>query len=166
MAGDLKTNLANGRTWLRGLFILLFAILYGVAEVVIGVVVVLQFGSHLITGGPITRLLEFARGLNAYVYQILQFVTYRSEMRPFPFGPWPTQGMDDVTMAERAEAEKAEAERAEAARAEVAKAEAAKAEAARAEAERAEVAAQDVTSAAPEGGAAPSDGSKQKDAPQ
>jgi hypothetical protein len=103
MTGDLKSNLSNGQTWLRGLLIIVFAILYGVAEIVVGIVVLLQFGSQLITGAPMARLSEFARGLNAYVYQILQFVTLRSGVRPFPFSAWPVTGISDVTEAERTE---------------------------------------------------------------
>jgi len=93
MAEDLKTNLTNGNTWLRGLLIILFAILYWVAEVVVTVVVVLQFGSRLITGEALPRLVTFARGLNAYVFQILEFVTFRSDERPFPFSAWPSEGV-------------------------------------------------------------------------
>ncbi|MCK9530806.1 MAG: DUF4389 domain-containing protein [Gammaproteobacteria bacterium] len=93
MAGDLKTNLTNGKTWLRGLLIILFAILYWVAELVVTVVAVLQFGSRLIMGETLPRLTMFARGLNAYVFQILEFVTFRSDERPFPFSAWPAAGI-------------------------------------------------------------------------
>lgn len=112
MAGELSSNLTNGKTWLRGLLIILFAVLYGVAEFVVWVVVLLQFGSQLITGEPMPRLLAFATGLNAYVYQILQFITYRSEVRPFPFSAWPTRGLDDVCKEERAASEREAAGRA------------------------------------------------------
>jgi hypothetical protein len=101
MAGELKSNLTNGRTWLRGLLIILFAILYGVAEFVVTVLVVVQFGSHLITGEPMPRLLTFARGLNAYVFQILEFITYRRDERPFPFGAWPSDGVSAGAETER-----------------------------------------------------------------
>lgn len=112
MAGELSSNLTNGKTWLRGLLIILFAVLYGVAEFIVWVLVVLQFGSQLITGEPMPRLLVFANGLNAYVYQILQFITYRSEVRPFPFSAWPTHGLDDVREEERAASEREAARRA------------------------------------------------------
>jgi hypothetical protein len=134
MAADLKTNLTNGSTWLRGLLIILYVIIYSVAEIVLGVVVVLQFGSQLITGAPMTRLLDFARGLNAYVYQILQFITYRSEVRPFPVGPWPAHGMTEVKEAERLDTERREAARAEAERAEAERSAAEPAEVERADA--------------------------------
>lgn len=111
MAGELSSNLTNGKTWLRGLLIILFAILYGVAEFIVWVLVVLQFGSHLITGEPMPRLSAFARGLNAYVYQILQFITYRSDARPFPFSAWPGRGLDDVRDEERTASGHAAAQR-------------------------------------------------------
>lgn len=100
MTDNLKTNLTRGATWRRGLFMLLFGILYGIAEFVLTAVVLLQFGSHLLTGAANARLLDFARTLNAYIYQILQFVTYRSELRPFPLSAWPTGRPEPAAAAE------------------------------------------------------------------
>lgn len=88
-------HIKSGATWMRGLYILLFAALYSIAEVVLGAIVLYQFGSQLLTGGPNRRLLEFTRGMNAYIYQILQFITFRSDEHPFPFADWPAEGLPD-----------------------------------------------------------------------
>lgn len=93
MSTELKENLSSGSTWKRGLFILLFAVLYGVAEVVLWAIVLFQFGSHLIIARSNDALLDFSRGLNAYIYQILQFITFRSEEKPYPFNDWPGEGI-------------------------------------------------------------------------
>jgi hypothetical protein len=37
------------------------------------------------------RLVEFAPGLSRYIYEILRYVTYESDERPFPFSDWPTR---------------------------------------------------------------------------
>lgn len=76
-------------TLFRGLFIILFAIIYSVAEVVVAAVVVLQFGFVLISGDKNAKLLEFGARVSAFIYQILQYVTFNSDVRPFPFSDWP-----------------------------------------------------------------------------
>jgi len=85
-------NLTNGQTWLRGVFMLLFVLIYSVAEVIVAVVVLLQFFFVLFTGQQNTRLREFGDGLSLFVYQIMSYWTYNSEERPFPFAPWPGGG--------------------------------------------------------------------------
>lgn len=103
---SLKENLSNRRSWIRGLYILLFALFYSIAEIVLWAVVIVQFGSRLITGESNERLLEFSGSLNRYVFQILQFITYRSEFMPFPFAEWPETEVieeEDVVVVEEAE---------------------------------------------------------------
>ena len=82
-------NLSKGQTWVRGLFMLLFLLIYGVTEVLVSAVVVLQFFFVLFSGEQNVRLREFGSSLSAYVYQIMSYWTYNSEEKPFPFGEWP-----------------------------------------------------------------------------
>ncbi|PJC68424.1 MAG: DUF4389 domain-containing protein, partial [Zetaproteobacteria bacterium CG_4_8_14_3_um_filter_59_5] len=49
-ANNLKENLQDGASWMRLLFMLLFAVIYSVAEVVLAMVVVFQFLCVLATG--------------------------------------------------------------------------------------------------------------------
>ena len=46
----LKANLTSGRTWKRLVYMILFAVVFNVAELVIAFVVVLQFAFKLFTG--------------------------------------------------------------------------------------------------------------------
>jgi hypothetical protein len=57
--------------------------------------VLFQFGSQLITGRTNDKLKTFSRGLTAYFYQLLQFFTYRSDLKPFPFSDWPEEGLEE-----------------------------------------------------------------------
>jgi hypothetical protein len=75
----------RGETWLRGLFMLLFAVLYTIAEVVVTAVVLLQFLIVVVTGERNERLTGLGERLSLYVYDLLRFLTYNSEQRPFPF---------------------------------------------------------------------------------
>ncbi|MDX1486673.1 MAG: DUF4389 domain-containing protein, partial [Acidiferrobacterales bacterium] len=64
-----------------------------VAEIVLLAVVVLQFLLTLFTGKTNQRLLSFGEALSTFFYQIFRFLTYNTEDKPFPFGPWP--GVDE-----------------------------------------------------------------------
>lgn len=89
MATELKTNLRKKSTWMRGLYMLLFAVFYSIAEVVIGAVVIFQFLFALFTGKTNARLVLFGRSLSIYVYQVMLYLTFNSEEQPYPFGEWP-----------------------------------------------------------------------------
>jgi hypothetical protein len=89
MNPELKQRLTASATWLRGLFIILFAVIYGIAEVLLTAVVVFQFFATLFTGETNARLRAFGLSLAAFIYQIVSFVTFNSDEKPFPFGPWP-----------------------------------------------------------------------------
>lgn len=90
-----RDNIKNSHSWLRLLYILLFALIFSLAELLLWSIVVLQFGFQLFTSQPNARLLEFSRGFNAYLWQIVQFVSYRSEEKPYPFNDWPKEGVQE-----------------------------------------------------------------------
>ncbi|MEE8379009.1 MAG: DUF4389 domain-containing protein [Gammaproteobacteria bacterium] len=89
MDDDLKQNLTAGETWIRGLFILLFAFALVIARFVTGAVVVIQFLFTVFTGQTNDNLKIFGGSLARYVYNCLLFVTYNSDDKPFPFSEWP-----------------------------------------------------------------------------
>ncbi len=89
MKDDIKENLSQQSTWMRGLYMLLFTIFYKIAEVVLFAVVVFQFLLNLFTGGTNPRLLKLGQGIATYIYQIMQYLSYNSDYQPYPFGAWP-----------------------------------------------------------------------------
>lgn len=84
-----QSTLKDSTTWKRILFMLLFAFIYSIAEIVVTAVVVLQILFRLFTGQPNDRLLAFGRQVSDYIYQILMFLTFNAEEKPFPFSNWP-----------------------------------------------------------------------------
>ena len=68
---------------------ILFAVLFSVAEVVAGVVVVVQFLFKLFTGRANEELQSFGHNLAVFFRQIIDFQTYHSDERPYPWAPWP-----------------------------------------------------------------------------
>lgn len=91
MAPDLKENLSNTTTWGRALFMILFGIIYSVAEVVLVAVVVIQFFFVLVTSEKNPRLLRFGKELSLFIYQVFLYQTYNTEEKPFPFADWPKE---------------------------------------------------------------------------
>lgn len=86
---DIKANAKNVDVWTRGLFILIYAVIFYFLFGLIWLVVIFQFFIKLITGELNRPLLDFSDALNRYVSQILLYITFKSEQRPFPFSPWP-----------------------------------------------------------------------------
>ena len=89
MNDEIKQKILANSTRMRGLYMLLFMLISGVARFIIAVVVLFQFFSVLFTGNTNTQLLTLGQNLSTYIYQITLFLTFNSESRPFPFGDWP-----------------------------------------------------------------------------
>ena len=89
MSNDIKENLKQQATWIRGLYMLLFCVFYSIAEVVLFAVVIFQFLLKLFTGETNLRLLKLGQSLATYIYQIIQFLTFNSDYLPYPFAEWP-----------------------------------------------------------------------------
>lgn len=88
---DFEEHIKSRTTWLRLLFMIIFVFLYGVSRVVVGAVVVLQFFWVLFTGETNERLKMLGQSLAAYTYQIIRYLTYNTDSRPFPFDDdWPS----------------------------------------------------------------------------
>ena len=75
--------------WKRGLFMLLFAVLWGVAKAVMTMVVLVQFVVVLFTGEANEPLLRLGSSLARYAYQIFCYLSFNSEEQPFPMSAWP-----------------------------------------------------------------------------
>ena len=89
MDAQLKDNVTRGSTWRRGLYMLLFAVIYSIAELLLTAVVIFQFLISVVTGSVNERLLSFGRSLSIFIYRVFLFLTYNSEQHPFPFAAWP-----------------------------------------------------------------------------
>ena len=87
---DIKVNVADPTTWIKGFFILVFAVIAYALCGIICLIVVVQFFTTLITGDPNTHLTHFSQLLTRYFAEIIRYVTFQSKARPFPFGSFPT----------------------------------------------------------------------------
>lgn len=89
MSNDVKDNIKSQSTWKRGLYMLLYAIFYTIAEIVLFAVVIFQFLMKLFTGETNQRLRKLGQSLSTYAYQVLLFLSFNTEYHPYPFGAWP-----------------------------------------------------------------------------
>lgn len=87
----LKARLTSRDLWMRLLYMLLFAIAYGVAELVMTVAVIFQFVFILLTGSANEPLLRLGQNLTRYIADIIRFQTFNTEHKPFPFDDWPEE---------------------------------------------------------------------------
>lgn len=75
--------------WMRGLYMLIFIVLLWVAKFVAFVVITVQFLTVLFTAEANEKLVKFGKSLSLYQYEIMLFLTYNSEVHPYPMGEWP-----------------------------------------------------------------------------
>lgn len=86
----IEENLKSRSTWLRLVFMFVFYILGSVATLVASVVVVLGFLWVLFTGDTNEQLKRTGQGIATYIAEIIEYLTYNSDKRPFPFdAAWP-----------------------------------------------------------------------------
>ena len=93
---DLEKNVKQKSTWVRLFFMIVLGFLYGVSRVVIAAVVVIQFFYVLLSGETNAQLKTFGHSLAIYTYQIIEFLTFNTDDKPFPFeGRWPVASDND-----------------------------------------------------------------------
>ncbi len=94
----LEKNLKTKSTWLRLVFMVIFYLIAGLASMVASAVVILGFFWVLFTGEANAHLKRFGAGLAAYISEIVGYLTYNTETKPFPFeGDWPSAGTEETS---------------------------------------------------------------------
>lgn len=96
----LLDKLLSPEHWLRFVFMCLFVCVAFVASYVMLVLVIIQFIFALVLGNSETRLRSFGSSLSQYIFQSLNFLTYNTEDKPFPFADWPEAETADGVDAE------------------------------------------------------------------
>jgi hypothetical protein len=88
----IEENVKSRSTWLRLVFMVVFYVIGTVVTAVLSVVVALG----LFTGEKNAQLQQAGQVIAAYLYEIVRYLTFNSEDKPFPFGnDLPTAEIDD-----------------------------------------------------------------------
>ncbi len=75
--------------WQRVLFTAIFWVVFYISQFVLAAIVVAQCVFTLVGGSPNDQLLRFGDSMSRYVHEILRYVTFNSDQRPFPFSDFP-----------------------------------------------------------------------------
>lgn len=86
----IEENLKSKATWTRLLFMVICYVLVCIASFVGTFVVVFGFLWLLFTGEVNRQIQQVGQSLASYIYQIIRYLTFNSDERPFPIGAdWP-----------------------------------------------------------------------------
>lgn len=85
----LKSSLLVADRWIRLLFMILFAIVNYFVQIVSWLIAIVQFIVTIVTGKPNQNLLSLSEGLSGFSFQVLKYLMYVTDERPYPFSPWP-----------------------------------------------------------------------------
>lgn len=89
MNEEIKQRIQKRENWQRGLFMFFFMFIYGISNSLVIGILFFQFATLILTGKTNEFLLGFSQSLSIYIHQIINFLTFNSEQRPFPFSTWP-----------------------------------------------------------------------------
>ena len=87
-----QENIKNKDTWVRGLFIVVFGVIFYALYLLLWLLIVFQFLTKVFTGELNQNLMEFSQALTRFAQQVLHYMTFQTEERPWPFSPWPGSG--------------------------------------------------------------------------
>lgn len=85
---------------LRIVWMLIFFLVWQLAELILLAVAVLQLLLRLINGQPNESLQGFGDSLSQYAAQIGRFGTFNTDQKPWPMSDWPTPRPADLEHAE------------------------------------------------------------------
>lgn len=74
---------------IRGAFMILFFVAARLAIVLVALIALFQFLCALIVRKPNGNARRFGKDLSCYLAEIVQFLSYNTERKPWPFSPWP-----------------------------------------------------------------------------
>ncbi|HUT58811.1 MAG TPA: DUF4389 domain-containing protein [Phycisphaerae bacterium] len=85
---------------IRGAFMFLFLIITRVVGLLVALIALFQFLCALIVRKPNGNARRFGKDLSYYLAEIVQFLSYNTERKPWPFSPWSQIGPADSGLAE------------------------------------------------------------------
>jgi Domain of unknown function (DUF4389) len=77
---------------IRVIYMLLFAIVFWLVCWVVAASSIVQLVLRLLNGRPNADLARFGASLARYARQVIEFLTFVTELAPFPFATWPAEG--------------------------------------------------------------------------
>jgi len=91
---DIKQSFQKDKMVARALFMVFFLVVYSISKFLIIGLALFQLITLLLTEKPNEQVLKFSQNLSFYIYQIIKYVSFNSELKPFPFSSWPNEKMN------------------------------------------------------------------------
>lgn len=91
---DLKKNVKDKDTWLRFVYLVMFGVVFYLCSMLAFACSVFQFLAKLFSGSSFEGLSEFGDSLATYLSQVIRYMTFASDEKPFPFAPLPGKKVD------------------------------------------------------------------------
>ena len=86
---EIKTNGREKPGLARALYILLYLIIGRFVSMVLFVIAITQYIYSWLTGEPNDKILYFTEGLAEYTKQLVSYVGFNTDEKPWPLGDWP-----------------------------------------------------------------------------
>lgn len=74
--------------WMRGLYMIIFALFFGVAETLLAVMAVVQFFWMLFKREKNQAIADFGTDLGRWLRRVAEFQTGSRDEKPFPWAGW------------------------------------------------------------------------------
>jgi hypothetical protein len=84
-----ETRSGTSAVWMRGLFMLLFLLAFGIAQTLLWATAIVQFLWLLFAGESNGLLVRFGKSLSLWLAEAAQFITCGTDAKPFPWKAWP-----------------------------------------------------------------------------
>ena len=91
-------NLKQPSVWVRIILMFAFAVVLYPVFLVLLVLMIAQMLFVIITGESNANLRSLGIALSAYIFQIVQFMSYVTDTKPFPFSDFPKAENDDLNV--------------------------------------------------------------------
>jgi hypothetical protein len=86
---EFETNERRKAGLSRALYTILFLIIIRLISMVLFVIAITQFIYSWLTGEPNEKILYFTEGLAEYSKQLVSYVGFNTDEKPWPAGDWP-----------------------------------------------------------------------------
>ncbi len=77
---------------MRVIYMLLFAIAFWLLGWTLLATAIVQLAVRVLNGRPNAELVRFGGSLARYARQVIEYLTFVTEVAPFPFTAWPAEG--------------------------------------------------------------------------
>lgn len=87
---SLKEKILNPDHWVRLiLMLLMYIVLLIIVKLVVLITLVIQWLMVLLSGAPHEGLKRMTKSMNHYTYQIMEYISFNSDTKPFPLSDLP-----------------------------------------------------------------------------